>query len=75
MNSLSPTIPAYRAISNARIEQVAQAEERRVTRSWHPADTSDPRQWARFKVMLRLRRMRAGRRGRLAYRVGRAVVL
>jgi hypothetical protein len=69
---MNSTIPAYRAISNRLIEQAAQTEEARRLRFWRPADTSDPKQWAQFKVMLKLRRMRAERNNRQAHRPGGA---
>lgn len=70
-------IPAYRALSNARIEQIARDEERRVLglprkpRRFVPADTSDRAEWNKFITILKMRKMRARWGNTQAAKLGR----
>ena len=68
-------IPAYRALSNARIEQMAQAEERRLARP--RPDTSTRAGWAQFLRLLTMRKLHArwGNTQAAKVRAGKAVGL
>lgn len=71
----SHTIPAYRALSNARIEQMAQAEERRLARP--RLDTSTRAGYAQFIRKLTIRKLHArwGNTQAAKLRAGKAVGL